>query len=316
MSKVRILQIGSINQYVDDQLNQNYEVLRLWEQADKPAYIKSRGADIRGVVTTARFGFDAAWLDAMPKLEAVSSFGVGYDTIDVNALHQKNIQFGNTPDVLNDCVADMAMTLLLGSARKLVAADRFVREGSWASGKAFPLAASVAGKKLGIVGLGKIGVAVATRAAGFGMDIRYHNPRKKDASPYAYEASLPALAQWSDFLVLTCPGGAATHHLISREILEALGKKGTLINVARGSVVDERALVDALSNGMLGAAALDVFEDEPRAPAELFSLDNVVLAPHIASGTAETRLKMAQLTLDNLDNYFKHGSVLTPVLKN
>jgi lactate dehydrogenase-like 2-hydroxyacid dehydrogenase len=313
MSRTRILQVCRINQHVDEQLEQTYEVLRLWEQADKPAFIKQHGKGVRGMATTARHGVDIAWLDDLPDLRVVSSLGVGYDTVDVPALHARGIQFGNTPDVLNDCVADLAMALLLASSRKLVLADRFVRDGSWGRRQSFQLAGSVAGKNLGIVGLGKIGQAVARRAEGFGMQIRYHN-RKRDAqAAYGYEPVLAELAEWADFLVLTCPGGAATHHLISRDILEALGGAGTLVNVARGSVVDERALLDALSHGRLGAAALDVFEEEPDVPAELFAMDNVVLTPHIASGTVETRQKMGQLVLDNLDHYFKHGNVLTPV---
>lgn len=313
MSRTRILQVCRINQHVDEQLEQTYEVLRLWEQADKPAFIKQHGKGVRGMATTARHGVDIAWLDDLPDLRVVSSLGVGYDTVDVPALHARGIQFGNTPDVLNDCVADLAMALLLASSRKLVLADRFVRDGSWGRRQSFQLAGSVAGKNLGIVGLGKIGQAVARRAEGFGMQIRYHNRKRNAQAAYGYEPVLAELAEWADFLVLTCPGGAATHHLISRDILEALGGAGTLVNVARGSVVDERALLDALSHGRLGAAALDVFEEEPDVPAELFAMDNVVLTPHIASATVETRQKMGQLVLDNLDHYFKHGNVLTPV---
>lgn len=313
MSRTRILQVCRINQHVDEQLEQAYEVLRLWEQDDKPAFIRQHGKGVRGMATTARHGVDIAWLDDLPDLRVVSSLGVGYDTVDVPALHARDIQFGNTPDVLNDCVADLAMALLLASSRKLVLADRYVRDGSWGRRQSFPLAGSVAGKNLGIVGLGKIGQAVARRAEGFGMQIRYHNRKRNAQVAYGYEPELAGLAEWADFLVLTCPGGAATHHLISRDILEALGSAGTLVNVARGTVVDERALLDALSHGRVGAAALDVFEDEPDVPAEFFAMDNVVLTPHVGSGTVETRRKMGQLVLDNLDHYFKHGNVLTPV---
>ncbi|OWT54499.1 2-hydroxyacid dehydrogenase [Candidimonas nitroreducens] len=313
MSRIRILQVCRIDRHVDEQLDQAYEVLRLWEQGDKPGYIEQHGKAVRGMVTTARDGVDVAWLEGLPDLQVVSSLGVGYDTIDVPALHARNIQFGNTPDVLNDCVADMALALLLASSRKLLPADRFVRDGSWGRRQSFPLAGSVAGKNLGIVGLGKIGQAVARRAEGFGMQIRYHNRSRNDQVAYGYEPTLVGLAEWADFLVLTCPGGAATHHMVSRDILEALGGDGTLVNVSRGSVVDERALLDALSHGKLGAAALDVFEDEPNAPAELFAMDNVVLCPHVGSATVETRRKMGQLVLDNLGHFFKHGRVLTPV---
>jgi lactate dehydrogenase-like 2-hydroxyacid dehydrogenase len=192
------------------------------------------------------------------------------------------------------------------------AADRFVRDGGWLMGN-FPLARSVTGKRLGIVGLGRIGQAVVKRASGFDMQVRYHNRRQVAGSPLTYEADLLALAEWADFLVLTCPGGAATHHLISAAELAALGRNGILINVARGSVVDQQALVSALSNGTLGGAGLDVFAEEPLVPSELLALDNVVLLPHVGSGTAETRLRMEELVLANMLEYARHGRLVTPL---
>jgi lactate dehydrogenase-like 2-hydroxyacid dehydrogenase len=218
----------------------------------------------------------------------------------------------NTPDVLTDCVADLAFGLLIDVARGLSAADRFVRRGDWKRGQ-FPLATRVSGKRLGVLGLGRIGRAVAKRAAGFDMETRYHNRTPLADLAYGYEASLVDLARWADFLVIAAAGGAATRAMVSREVLAALGKKGYLINIARGSVVDEAALVDALVNRRIAGAALDVFADEPNVPPELFALDNVVLLPHIASATRETRQAMADLVLDNLRSYFRAGKLLTPV---
>jgi lactate dehydrogenase-like 2-hydroxyacid dehydrogenase len=201
--------------------------------------------------------------------------------------------------VLNDCVADLAMGLLIDGARRIAAADRFVRRGDWPQGR-FPLATKVSGKRLGIVGLGRIGQAVARRAAGFDMAIAYNNRRAIDGVAWRHEPSLLALAKWADFLVLTVAGGPSTHHLVNAEVLRALGPKGLLVNVARGSVVDQAALITCLQNGDLGGAALDVFDDEPRVPAALMAMDQVVLAPHMASGTDDTRQAMGDLVLANL----------------
>ncbi|MND67284.1 Glyoxylate/hydroxypyruvate reductase B [compost metagenome] len=252
-------------------------------------------------------------LQRMPNVRAICSFGVGYDAIAVDEARQRGIQVSYTPDVLNDCVADLAMGLLIDSARRISAADRFVRAGLWPVGH-FPLARKVSGKCLGIVGLGRIGKDVARRAGGFDMQVRYHNRRPDADSPYGFEPDLLELARWADFLVLTCPGGERTRHLISAPVLDALGPEGILINVARGSVVDEEALVAALLEGRLGGAGLDVFEAEPRVPEALLGLDNVVLAPHIGSGTMDTRLQMEELVFANLRAFIDEGEVLTPVV--
>jgi lactate dehydrogenase-like 2-hydroxyacid dehydrogenase len=250
---------------------------------------------------------------ALPALKVISSLGVGYDTIDIEAARRRGVTVGNTPDVLNDCVADLAFGLLIDVARGISAAERFVRRGDWKRG-AFPLATRVSGKRLGVLGLGRIGQAIARRSIGFEMEVRYHSRRPVENVAWAYEPTPQALAEWADFLVVACAGGAATHHLVSSDVLKALGPKGFLINISRGTVVDERALVDALLQKRIAGAALDVFENEPNVPEELLSLDNVVLLPHIASATHETRKAMGDLVLANLRSYFSSGRVQTPIV--
>lgn len=267
--------------------------------ASAPLANRADAARVQAVVTSAPAGVPAAWLPQLPALRVVSSFGVGLDQLPQDTARARGLPVGYTPDVLNDCVADLAMGLLIDGARRIAAADRFVRRGDWLQGR-YPLTARVSGKRLGIVGLGRIGQAVARRASGFDMDIAYTNRRTADGAPWRFEASLLALAQWADFLVLTVAGGAGTRHLVNAEVLRALGPKGLLVNVARGSVVDQAALIAALQSGELGGAALDVFDDEPRVPAELLAMENVVLAPHMASGTHDTRQAMADLCLANL----------------
>lgn len=308
MAKPRLLQIGALTDRFNQRLAAAYDVQQLWTQADPAGFLKEHGAAFDIVITSARFGCSAAQLAALPKLKAICSFGVGYDAIALEVARVRGIQISNTPDVLNDCVADLAMGLIIDSARKIALGDRFVRDGSWGT-KAFPLGRRVTGKRLGIVGLGRIGKEVVKRSSGFGMEVRYHNRKPDLTSPHKYEADLTELARWSDFLVLTCVGGPSTHHLITAEVLEALGQKGTLINVARGSVVDEQALVEALVSGKLGAAGLDVYEAEPTVPSALLELSNVVLLPHIASGTDETRLGMEEMVFSNVQAFIRCGEV-------
>lgn len=312
MSDNAILQVGPLAPQLNDTLQQQYGAVALWQQADRAAWTGANGASVRVVVTSARHGCDAALIAALPKLQAIVSFGVGYDSIDLEAARARGIVVSNTPDVLNDCVADLAFGLLLDSARGIAHGDRFVRAGSWLQG-AFPLTTRVSGKKLGILGLGRIGEKVARRAAGFDMEIAYHNRGPRAGAPWRFEADLLALADWADFLAITCVGGPQTEGLVSRAVIEALGPRGILVNVSRGSVVDEDALVEALRTGRLGGAGLDVFRDEPRVPQALLALDNVVLAPHMASGTHETRAAMAALVLENLAAFLAGGKVVTPV---
>lgn len=306
-----ILQLGPLTERFNRGLAAEHEVLRIWEQ-DADILLDQHAQRIEIVVTSARFGCTAELIERLPSLRAIISSGVGYDSIAVAAARARGIPVSNTPDVLNDCVADLAFGLVIDCARQLSRADRFVRNGEWLSG-GLPLSSKVFGKRLGIVGLGRIGEAVAKRSSGFDMAVRYHNRRPVEGSDYGYEASLIELAQWSDFLVITCPGGESTRNLINREVFDALGPKGILINVSRGSVVDEPALVEALVDGRLGGAGLDVFADEPKVPQALIDLPNVVLLPHIGSATEETRLAMEELLLANLRAFLEHGEVLTAV---
>jgi hydroxypyruvate reductase len=251
-------------------------------------------------------------MEKLPKLEIIAVFGVGIDAIDLAAARERNLPVTNTPGILADEVGDLAIGLMLASARQIVAADRFVREGQWERGP-ISLGRSVGGKTLGIVGLGGIGRAIADRAAAFRMKILYTGPRVKPDVPYTYVADLVDLARRSDFLMVACKGGPQTHHLISAAVLDALGSTGTLVNVARGSVVDEDALVAALADGRLGYAALDVFENEPHVRGQLLELPNLIVQPHHGSATAETRTAMGQLMIDNISARFDARPLLTPV---
>ncbi|MCM0021361.1 MAG: 2-hydroxyacid dehydrogenase, partial [Tagaea sp.] len=228
------------------------------------------------------------------------------------AASERNIPVTNTPDVLNDCVADTTMGLVLGIMRLLPQADRFVREGQWLKGPQ-PLTASVHHKKMGIVGLGRIGKTIAKRALGFDMEVAYHGRSKQADAPFAYHASVESLAAWCDVLVIITPGGAGTKNMIDAKVLKALGPKGYLVNISRGSVVDEPALLDALKSKAIAGAGLDVFADEPRVPPAFFALDNVVLAPHVGSATVETRKAMGDLAVDNLIAVLEGKNPLTRV---
>jgi lactate dehydrogenase-like 2-hydroxyacid dehydrogenase len=267
---------------------------------------------IRAIAASGESKVPRELIAQLPALEIVSVFGVGYDGIDVAAARERGIAVTHTPDVLNDEVADLAMALVLAVSRRLVEADRYVRTGAWANGP-MPLARKVSGARLGIVGLGRIGKAIARRAEAFGMSIAYTARSAKDDAPYPYFATAEALAREVDFLVVITPGGAATRKLIDAKVLAALGKKGYLVNVARGSVVDEQALVAALRAGTIAGAGLDVFENEPNVPAELLALDNVVLTPHVGSATWQTRQAMADLAFGNLQAHFAGRPLLSPV---
>jgi len=310
--KPRILQHGRLMASLEAALDEHFDVHPLWRETDPRAFLAAHGAGFTGLATSARYGADRALIEALPRLAVIASFGVGVDTIDLPAAREHGVAVSNTPDVLTDCVADLAFGLLIDVARRLSAADRFVRRGDWPKGP-FPLATRVSGKRLGIIGLGRIGAAIARRAGGFDMPVRYHNRRIVEGSPYEFEASAPALAAWADFLVIACAGGAATRHLVSREVIDALGPAGFLVNISRGSVVDETALVEALLDGRIAGAGLDVFADEPNVPPTLTRLDNVVLLPHVASATNETRQAMADCVLANLRSWFDSGRLLNPV---
>jgi lactate dehydrogenase-like 2-hydroxyacid dehydrogenase len=296
-----------------ERLAARFELLTLpGEAAGRSAFLAQHGARIRGAVTSAALGIDAAVLAALPELQVISSFGVGLDKLPLALAAQRGIAVGYTPDVLNDCVADLAFALLLDVARRVTESDRFVRRGEWTRGN-FPLSRKVSGARLGIVGMGRIGRAIAQRSIGFQMQVRYHSRRPTDLVAWAHEPDLLALAAWADYLVVITAGGPETRHLINAQVIEALGPDGMLINVARGSVVDEEALIAALQQGRLGGAGLDVFANEPKVPAALLDSERVVLSPHTASGTRETRQAMADRVFDNLDAWFRQGRLVSAV---
>ena len=298
-TQTRVLQHGRLLPALEARLAATHDVHPLWEEADPKAFLAAHGGEFTALVTSARFGADAAMIAALPALRVISSFGVGLDAIDLDAARARGIAVGYTPDVLNDCVADTAFALVMDVARRITESDRFVRRGDWQRGQ-FPLATRVSGKKLGILGMGRIGRVIARRASGFDMEVRYHNRRRLDDVDYGYAETLEELAGWADFLVIASAGGAETRGLVSRAIHDALGPQGYLVNISRGTVVDEQALVEALRDKRIAGAGLDVFEDEPNVPEALLALDNVVLLPHLASNTHETRAAMAQRVEDNL----------------
>ncbi|MGE0804377.1 MAG: 2-hydroxyacid dehydrogenase [Burkholderiaceae bacterium] len=293
-------------------LETRYACHRLWEAADPQQLLARIGDECRVAVTHGGRGVDAATLEQLPALRLVACFGVGVDAVDVDWCRVNGVAVTNTPDVLTDDVADLALGLLLAAVRRIAAGDRFVREGRWLSGPMMPTG-SLQGRRVGIVGLGRIGRAIARRCLAFNTEIGYHGPRPKPDVDWHYADSVVSLAEWADVLIAACPGGPQTHHLVSRAALQALGADGVFVNIARGSVVDQAALVELLASGALGSAGLDVFDDEPNVPSGLRSLDNVVLQPHQGSATFRTRGAMGQLVLDNVAAWFEGRPLLTPV---
>jgi len=312
MSKPNVLLIGALYGPTMAQLDAAYTVHRYWEAADKPALLKQIAESCEAVATSGGHGIKAEVVKALPKLKVVASFGVGYDSVDTAACKAAGVRVTNTPDVLTDCVADTTWALILSTVRRTVFNDRFVREGKWLKGNA-PLTDKVWGEKMGIIGLGRIGKAIAKRGEGFGMQVAYHGRSKQAGVSYPYFATPAELARNVKILVIVTPGGKETDKLVNAEVIEALGTKGYLINISRGSTVDEDALVKALVAGKLGGAGLDVFVNEPKVPEELLKLDNVVLQPHVGSGTHHTRAAMGQLVVDNLAAYFAGKPLLTEV---
>jgi lactate dehydrogenase-like 2-hydroxyacid dehydrogenase len=313
MSRPTVLMPAPMHDVVVDGCEERFELLRLWEAADPDALLAERGPDVRGLATGGHRRVDADLLDRLPNLQIVANFGVGYDSVDVNAATERGVVVTNTPGVLDDEVADTALALLLMTVRELGQAERYLRAGRWPAEGPYPLTdLTVAGRKLGILGLGRIGEAIAHRAEAFGMSVGYHNRTRKDV-PYHYYPSLLEMAGDVDTLVVVVPGTAATRHLVDAEVLKALGPEGVLVNIGRGTVVDEQALIEALRTRTIHSAGLDVYEDEPNVPQELIDLDNAVLLPHVGSASKPTRRAMGQLVVDNLTSWFAEGRALTPV---
>lgn len=296
---------------VMEALEAAYELHRLWENDDRQAGLKA-ASSARGLVTTGSIGADAALMDALPALEMISINGVGLDAVDLPAAKARGVAVGYTPGVLTEGVADMAVALILAASRRLVEGDRFVRDGTWAGGEKLALGWSIRGKVVGFLGFGRIGREIDRLLSVFGVRALYHEPEALEGVNADYCSGLVAMAEQSDVLVVCCAGGAGTQNLVDAPVLAALGPKGLLVNIARGSVVHEPDLVAALQGGHLGAAALDVFADEPGAPEALHAMENVILTPHIASATTETRLAMGQLVVANLAAYFSGQRLITP----
>ena len=310
-----VLRVGDFERTFEDELVARYEIPTLPDGPRRAEFLAEHGAEVRVVVTSGSPGVNADTIAALPNLEAIVNNGAGVDSIDLEAAKRHGIGVSNTPDVLSDTVADTALGLILMTLRRFGAADRYVRAGRWARECQFPYARDLSGLQVGILGLGRIGSAIATRLLGFDCAIAYHNRHRVAGSPYRYADSPVELAESVDVLVVATTGDRKTRNLVDRTVLEALGPDGYLINIARGSVVEQDALVELVAGGGLAGAGLDVFVDEPNVPAELFNLDNVVLFPHVGSATARTRRAMALLAIRNLDSYLNSGELVTPVLR-
>lgn len=310
--KPEILCVLQLMPSVMEVLEERYRLHKLWLAADRDGLLAEIAPAVRGIATDGHAGASAELMAALPKLEVVGCYGVGVDSIDLGYAREHGVIVTNTPGVLTDDVADMALGLLLDVCRRISAGDRYIRNGQWLKGP-MPLTRSLTGKRVGILGLGRIGRAIAQRAEAFGCVPSYHGPREKPDAPYRYHADLTEMAEACEFLVVACPGGPSTAGIVDRAVIDALGPDGGVINISRGSVIDEPALVAALQEGRLGSAGLDVFAAEPNVPEPLLTMDSVVLQPHMGSGTKETRAAMGQLVIDNLGAHFDGRPVLTPV---
>lgn len=311
--KPEILLIEPMMPAVERGLDAAYTVHRLSAAPDRDRLIAEVADRVRAVVTGGGTGVKNAVVDALPNLGIVAINGVGTDAVDLEHCRGCGVRVSNTPDVLTDDVADLAIGLMIAASRRMMVGDRFVRAGQWPKGK-MPLARKVSGKRLGVLGLGRIGEAIAKRAEAFGMTIAYTNRKPRDGVSYRFVASPVDLARESDILVVAASAGPDARNMVGRAVLDALGPEGLLVNVARGSVVDEPELLAALTEGRIGGAGLDVFADEPNVPEGFYGLDNVVLQPHQASATVETRTAMGQLVLDNLEAFFAGRPLPTAVV--
>ncbi|WBU59310.1 2-hydroxyacid dehydrogenase [Paracoccus albus] len=316
MNKAEIMVLTPVRSSIMPQLEERFDLLRADKAgettAEKEAFVTRHGANCRALLCSGNAELTVAMLDAMPQLGHVSCLTAGYDGLPLRELAARGVTLSNTSPALRDDVADMAILLMLAGKRDFVTAETYVRSGDWATKGMFPLQRSVSGKRLGIVGLGSLGQAVATRAQAFNMQVSYWNRREKNA-PLRFHPDLIQLASESDVLIVTVAGGPETENLISADVMQALGPDGLLVNISRGSVIDEPALIDALQSGKLGAAALDVFASEPDPDPRLTALRNVTLSPHHASGTEEARNAMAQLAVDNIFAFMDDKPLISPV---
>jgi lactate dehydrogenase-like 2-hydroxyacid dehydrogenase len=313
MTKPEILMMGPYPAWDLEDLESNYKVHKLWEATDRGAFLSEVGGNVRAIATRGEIGASAELMKALPGLEIVSCYGVGTDAIDLSHAKANGIRVTNTPNVLTADVADIGVGLLLAVARQIPHADKYVRDGRWRSAN-MHLVTRVHGKNVGIVGMGRIGVEVAKRLAAFDCPIAYFDINQRDDLPYTFVPDLTALAEQSEFVIVTLAGGASTQGIINADVLRALGRDGILINISRGSTVDEAALLDALECNVIKGAGLDVFWNEPNIDERFLTLENVVVQPHHASGTVETRQAMGKLVRDNLAAHFARQPLLTPVI--
>lgn len=315
MSKPVILQVGPYPAWDQEPLDNMFEVKRLFEAADPSAFLSEHGPSIKAIATRGELGADSNMINACPACELISVYGVGFDAVDLGVCKARGIQVTNTPDVLTGDVADLGVAMMLTLSRGMLGAEAWVRDGSWANTGLYPLKRRVFGRKAGILGLGRIGFEIGKRLAGFDMDIAYSDFDAKDYAPdWQYMAEPIALAKHADFLFVTLSASDATRHIVNKRLIEAVGPDGMIINVSRAANIDEDALIEALKTTKLGSAALDVFEGEPKLDPRFLELDNVLLQPHHASGTVETRKAMGKLVRDNLAAHFAQTPLLTPVL--
>lgn len=315
MSKPDVLQVGYYPEWDQESLDRAFAMHRYFEADDKAAFLSKVGPQITAIATRGELGANRAMIDACPRLQIISVYGVGYDAVDLAACREKGIRVTNTPDVLTNDVADLGVAMMLAQSRGMIGASQWVRDGSWAAKGLYPLQWRVWGRKAGVLGLGRIGYEVAKRLAGFDLDIAYSDVAAKDyAKDWTFVADPVALAKHADFFFVTLAASAATRHIVNREVIEAVGPEGMIINVSRAANIDEAALLDALETKRLGSAALDVFEGEPALNPRFLKLDNVMLQPHHASGTYETRKAMGKLVRDNLIAHYAGDKLLTAVI--
>ncbi|PSR96867.1 Hydroxyphenylpyruvate reductase [Actinidia chinensis var. chinensis] len=313
MEKIGVWMTCPMSSYLEEQIDKRFGLFRPWQASSKHDFLRENRNSIRAVVGNTEFGADSELVDSLPNLEIVSTYSVGLDKIDLRKCEERGIRVTNTPDVLTDDVADVAIGLALATMRKICVCDRYVRSGSWKNGN-FELTTKFSGKSVGIIGLGRIGSAIAKRAEAFGCPISYNSRSEKSHTNYKYYSNVIDLAQNSQILIVACCLTEETRHIVNREVINALGPKGVIVNIGRGPLIDEPELVSALLEGRLGGAGLDVFENEPVVPKELFGLENVVLLPHVGSDSVETCRAMADLVIRNLEAYFHNKPLLTPVI--
>ncbi|WP_373319224.1 2-hydroxyacid dehydrogenase [Methylobacterium gnaphalii] len=312
MATTDVLVLRQMQPEVMEALDGRFRVHRLYEASDRDAFFAEVGPHILGLAVGAQTPVDAALYDRLPRLEIVSNFGVGYDTIDAEEAGRRGIVVTNTPDVLTDEVADLALGLLLSTVRQIPQADRYLRAGKWPT-KPYPLTTTLRERRVGILGLGRIGHAIARRLEGFDVAIHYHGRSRQTEVAYTYHATLLEMAQAVDVLMVVAPGGPSTVGIVDAAVLSALGPDGIVINVARGTVIDEAALIEALQSGTIRSAGLDVFAKEPLVPQALIEIDHAVLLPHVGSASVHTRRAMGRLVVDNLISWFDGHGPLTPV---